>query len=383
MKTVTYRQTSLATALFFAAPGIIYGLFSSRLPILKQQTGATETDVGLILFSFGLAAAVSLALTPVIVKWIRVKSILPMGLFLMCAALGLAAFAQSVFSLICLLVLVGLGMGALDVTMNMQGIAIEQEFAKPTLGILHASYSLGGVTGSLLGSLFAQFQFSLEANFLLPSLTLLFMSLMARKFLIDSAPTQENDSTKPQNRTFPLLLLGCGVFAFITYAAEGICGDWGSLMLVHEKGAPESSAALAYATTAGSCFLSRFIADKLRERFGDFRFALVSALIFIVGATTIVLSTNWAGSLIGFSVAGFGLGPLVPIVFSFAGRIPGQDPKVAVATVSFMGYVGLLACPPFFGFLAHHWNYNAIFITECGIACLCLAFVFLLRSKTK
>ena len=381
MKTISYNTTRLATALFFAAPGIAYGLLASRMPFIKAQVGATEGDVGFLLFIWGLMAAVGLAAAPAIAKKLSIKTILIAALTILSLALSAASFAPNVPVVIVILVPFGFAMGILDVTMNIQGVAIEREYLKPTLGILHASYSLGGVMGSLLGSLFAALGLSPKPNFIIPAILLLLASIFAKNFLITPKDEKREDAKKEKTHVFSWLLLGCGLFSFIAYVAEGVCGDWGSLFLVHERAAPESSAALSYGTVAGMCFLSRLVSDQLKSILGVFRFALICALVFLAGASLIFFSTNWLIALVGFAIAGIGLGPLVPTLFSFAGHLPGLNPKTTIATISFTGYVGLLLCPPIFGFLAHHWNYEAIYLVELGIACCCILGVFLFRNQ--
>ena len=383
MKEISYNTTRLATALFFATPGIAYGLFASRLPYIKAQVGASESDVGLILFSWGLMAAIGLITAPTITKKVSIKTILLAGLATLCLTLSVAAFTESVAVLVAVLTPFGFAMGILDVTMNMQGIAIERHYLKPTLGVLHASYSLGGVTGSLLGSLFAALSLSPKANFIIPSLILLIASYFAKNYLIASEVEKKETSKKEKKPFFSWLLLGCGLFSLIAYVAEGICGDWGSLFLVHERATPESLAALSYGLVAAMCFLSRLFSDRFRSLLGDFRFALISTLIFLGGSILLLVSSNWMSSLAAFAIIGIGIGPLVPTIFSFAGRLPRLNPKTSIAVVSFTGYAGLLICPPVFGFLAHHWNYEAIFFVELGIAFCCIAGVFLFRKKER
>jgi hypothetical protein len=49
---------------------------------------------------------------------------------------------------------------------------------------------------------------------------------------------------------------------------------------------------------------------------------------------------------------GLGLSNVVPIVFSFAGRVPGVPTGTAVAAVATTGYFGFLTGPPLIGFVA-------------------------------
>ena len=61
----------------------------------------------------------------------------------------------------------------------------------------------------------------------------------------------------------------------------------------------------------------------------------------------------WAPvSLLGFVLIGLGASNIVPVMFSAAGRLPGTSPAVALATVTMLGYVGLLSGPALIGFLS-------------------------------
>lgn len=55
-----FFQRRLACAYFFLCPGIAYGLFTSRLPALKAQTGADEAQIGLFLLSMGGSSLLAL-----------------------------------------------------------------------------------------------------------------------------------------------------------------------------------------------------------------------------------------------------------------------------------------------------------------------------------
>lgn len=60
MKLSEFAIVRLACAYFFICPGITYGIFTSRLPALKAQTGANEAQIGLVLLCFGGASLISL-----------------------------------------------------------------------------------------------------------------------------------------------------------------------------------------------------------------------------------------------------------------------------------------------------------------------------------
>jgi hypothetical protein len=51
-------------------------------------------------------------------------------------------------------------------------------------------------------------------------------------------------------------------------------------------------------------------------------------------------------------LSGLGLANAVPVLFAAAGRVPGVAPAAGIATVSALGYAGLMIGPPLVGFVA-------------------------------
>lgn len=60
MKFSEFALVRFACAYFFICPGITYGIFTSRLPALKAQTGANEAQIGLVFLCFGGASLAAL-----------------------------------------------------------------------------------------------------------------------------------------------------------------------------------------------------------------------------------------------------------------------------------------------------------------------------------
>ena len=301
---ITFGQARLAAWLFFFAPGLGYGLITSRLPFLKAQAAISEGTLGLVLLSLGAAAVTGLLLANAILARVPVKAVLIGGTAVFLAFLCSAALAVNPWMLAAAFFGTGFFMSLVDVSMNVLGIEIERRFDKPALGILHAGYSCGGFAGSLIGSLFAGLGIGAGLNFLVPTLVIL------------------------------------GLVAFAAYVSEGVCGDWGSLFLMKVKGAPEAAAALVYGGVAVSALVSRLGADALRARLGAFRLLLGCSMVSTTGIAIVAFSPVWPVTLAGFVLAGFGLGPVVPLLFSLSGRIPDVSSSAASSFVSVFGYGG-------------------------------------------
>jgi hypothetical protein len=79
----------------------------------------------------------------------------------------------------------------------------------------------------------------------------------------------------------------------------------------------------------------------------------------------------------GFGVTGLGLSNVVPVLISAAGA--SRDPEVAIATVTTLGYAGLLAAPPLLGFFAHATSIGATFAVVAAMCLVVAAGAFLAR----
>ena len=382
MKCSAFTQARAACSYFFAGPGLVYGMFTSRMPALSMQTGANEAQIGLILLCFGVSGMVSLAVSAWIIDRYTSRIVLRVSAPLLCLALPLAGMAASPLQLGLACVATGLTMGFVDVSMNTQSIQIERAFLRPCVSMMHASYSIGGVLGSLAGALFAGLGASTFVNFVcVLALYFCFYPFAFPRMQADEAVSGEAAQVSPQR--LPLFVLFCGALATVAYSAEGSVAEWGSLLLFSVKGASEFTAALVFGSFCTTMVIGRLMGDRLRCAFGDFPLLFSGSALAFAGMLTVLLSPWPALCLVGYSLMGLGLAPLVPIFFSRAGNTPGITPGKASAIVSFMGYSGVLVFPPSLGWLAHTVGLGtALFIIPI-LCALLAAGAFPFRSGEK
>ena len=62
--------------IFFAAPGLAYGLFVSRVPALTMQVKATADEFGMVLLCIGIAAVAGLAIASYCIGRFGAKTVL-------------------------------------------------------------------------------------------------------------------------------------------------------------------------------------------------------------------------------------------------------------------------------------------------------------------
>lgn len=104
--------------------------------------------------------------------------------------------------------------------------------------------------------------------------------------------------------------------------------------MVSSKEADQAVAALVYGLFSGTIFVVRLFGDRLRESVGDFRLLPICSLIAFFGMSIVLLSASPASALCGYIIMGLGLAPVVPTIFSLAGKCKGFASEAAVSSPS-------------------------------------------------
>ena len=386
---LSYASARLACMFYFMAPGLAYGLVTSRMPALKNMTGATEGELGIILLCFGLSALIGLAFAPRLIAKISAKTTLLASSLACMVFVVLVSFSSSVWFFGIAMALLGICMGLCDVTMNVQGVEVERAYKKSSMNILHAGYNIGAAAAACAGSIFAATNFGVWVNFVLPVAVMAGMLWWAEPRLVtgnlekpERSESSPLVSVEPKKR-LPFLVWVCGLLCVCCYVSEGSVGEWGSLYLHQEKAAPESIAALVFAGFSICSLLCRLVADRLCNNFGDFLVSTAGATLALAGMLTVLSSSSWSICLIGYAMMGLGQAPIVPIAFSRAGAIKGVSTARATSLVSLLAYVGLLFAPPAFGLSAEHFGLHTALCAVPVLLTITVLLAFLLGRLIK
>lgn len=383
MKCSEFAAVRLACAYFFVCPGITYGIFTSRLPALKEQTGANEAQIGLILLCLGASSLCTLLSSTWFIKRFGSKNVLRYGSLVCLTAFMLLGLAPDPYVLGLLGMFAGFGTGLVDVSMNTQGVQAEKKYSVSCMAFMHASYSLGGVVGSVSGAVFAAFGLS---PFINAAAVLSFYGIFrfwAVPHLLADNVQAEQQQKQIGSKTIPLFVIGCGLMAMVAYACEGSVAEWGSLFMHTVKNSSEQAAALVFACFSVTTVFCRLFGDRMREFFGDFKLCFGGAVLSVVGFGLALFGSGAVMALCGFALMGAGLSPIVPVLFSRAGQYPGINPGKACAAVSVFSYSGLLFHPPLLGFLAQAKGLENALLVVLGMGVFLVFGSFLLKKSSK
>lgn len=382
MKEPPFKNARLACCYFFALPGICYALVTSRMPAIKLGTGTDDAQIGIALLCVGIASLFSLYTAGRLIERYGSRHVMLASGLAVASGCVSCSLASGPFFLYGACALFGAGVGLMDVAVNAHGIELEHHYKVHCMAFLHGTYSVGAVFGSLSGSVFAALEISPFVNALVILCLYACLWPLATKNLLP--PTLQGGKKEGRKQgKMSFLILVCGVMAMLSFCIEGSVAEWGSLFMHEVKQATPQMAALVFACFSTSLAICRFVADNARTAFGDFAILLFGSLLAFCGLGVALASPNPWLCLAGYALMGFGMAPIVPILFSRAGAAPGISAAQALAMVAFFGYGGLLFFPPLLGFLAQGYGLgNALLVPL--FACLAVAFgAFILRKYAR
>ena len=385
-----YKSSSRwAVSAAFYANGFVVGHWAPKIPVLAERLAISESVLGALVIMFGVGALIALLTGAVLTTRYGSDRIVRWTSFLLVPGLLLISLSPNVAVTAFSMLWLGGFMGAMDGAMNANAVSVEKARGRAIMSSCHGFWSLGGLTGAPLGgwmlSRFGDMGHSIGVLVLTGILV-----IGAQFFYFKDAKLLAVEETAEKKafsfgRILALLPRGFGIYllgicAFLSFVPEGSILDWSALYLAKDHGAPVAIAGYAFAAFSGTMALMRFLGDGIRDRFGDGRTFLVSALIASIGFAFAGLSEGLPMVIVGFLICGLGLANMVPIVFSAGGRFPGIEPAIGIGIVTAFGYSGALTAPAVLGFVAEHFGLAVIFAAFSVVLIATAALSLSLRS---
>jgi predicted MFS family arabinose efflux permease len=338
-----------ATFLVFSINGAMIGSWVAHIPWLQDHLGVSKATIGLCLLCMAAGALVSMPLTGQILDRRSSGSVTRAAALLFCLMLPLPLLASSAPMLGAILFVFGAVNGAMDVSMNAHGVAVERELPKPIMSSLHGGWSVGGFVASGVAVVAG-------ASGLDPRLESLFVGIALWCFALfvtgrlgsASAHSEEGSGFALPSRAVFLI----GLLCFLAMMTEGAIGDWSGIYLKQDLGASAAAAATGFTGFSLGMAISRLGGDVLNERLGAGPLLRGGMALVAIALGGVLLIGSAVPAVVGFALCGLGIANAVPLLFSAAGRLDPPGPSLA-ATFT-VGYTGFIVGPPVIGFLADH-----------------------------
>ena len=370
-------------AVFFIS-GLGLASWVARIPAVRDSLRLDTALVGVLIF--GLSAGSVLGLVAAVRLLDRFGARRAMTISVSTSAIGLVLVGVGATLLLSAplvfagLAFVGLGMGSLDVMMNVEGAAVERAIGKTLMPLMHACFSLGTVVGALVGAGASALSVPVFWHLLVIALVAVATVVVAVRSLPQAVVTPAAASADPSGgpgaprstwRTRltsslsvwidgKILLIGAIVLG-MTFA-EGSANDWIALASVDGHGLSNTGGAVVFGVFVAAMTVGRVLGGPVIDRFGRVAVLRACAVVGVLGLLLFILATGpWM--LYGGTVLwGIGASLGFPVGMSAAADDT-ENAAARVSAVAMIGYFAFLVGPPVLGILGQAWGIlNALYL---------------------
>jgi len=356
----------------FVTLGLFWGAWAAVLPSVQEATGTSKAALGLAMLFVALGAlpAMLFVAGPAVDRF----GVRAVALF--CAALAgattLPGLASSLPALILALTASGAASGALDVGINANVSRIESATGRRLMPLAHALYSSGILVGAVAAGLARSAGVGRE-----PILLAVALLIATTSLLLARDPARLEAPRARRRPSFERALVMIGLVGAAAFVVEGGTESWSALFLERQLHAQPDVSGLGPGVFGAAMAAGRFLGQTLQR--SDRELLAGGALGGCGGCLLVALAPSAPVALVGFAVAGAGISLNAPVVFGAAGRNR-RDAASAVATVTTLGYLGLLVGPPLVGGAGELTSLRGSFLLLAGIAAAVAAAATRLRS---
>ena len=379
----------------FAANGLAFSSWMSRLPDIKEILQLTAGQLGVLLLAVSAGAVLGLPLAGRLAHRLGATRTVRLGMAVALPGIAAAALAVEAHAprawVMPGLFLLGLGTGAWDVAQNLQGTVVERALDRAIMPWFHAAFSGGTVAGALVGAALVWLRVPVGVHIITAAaLCAAAVWWGTSRFLPDptgpdaAAPAAPADVAGGATRgrsawTEPRTLL-IGVMVLAAAFTEGTANDWLAVAFVDGHGVDKALGVVALAVFLSFMTAGRLLGAGLLDRFG--RVASLRALFgaALVGCGLVVFGTP-ALAFVGAAIWGLGASLGFPVGMSAAADDPARAP-VRISVVSTIGYTAFLAGPPLLGFLGDHFGILRALAVVGAVSILAILVVPVTRPET-
>ncbi|MBJ9143369.1 MFS transporter [Citrobacter braakii] len=367
------------TTLFFVN-GLVTGAWAVQIAQLVSRFHITDKVIGHLILIFGLGALFMMPLSGMAMEKYGSQRIVRIFSIAASPALIPVGLAPDIYLLTPILFFLGAMIGAMNVAMNSNAVAVEKALSRTVLSSCHCFWSIGLFTSGLIGGYLVK-QFGFLTHLFLIGTFSLAITLSVCPHVIKDKSIRIKRSIKEKQPHHSSTIYVIGVIALLAMIPECAVVDWSSRYLLKNLNATTETASLAFACFAGTMAIFRFLGDFIRNRFDAIFVMRTSSLVAGIGLlAAAAANTPWQAT-VGFAIAGIGIANLVPIAFSAAGNQPDISTNAGMGIVTTIGYLGTLLAPAPVGLVAELTGFPVVYIGMAAMMGVIMLLAPLVRVK--
>jgi MFS family permease len=388
------RRARVAVALCFFLNAVFYATLVPRLPDIKADLGLRNSSLGAALAALPLGALVAGLFSAALIRRFTSARVATAGLVLLGLLLSAVAVAPNWPALAAILLLAGGLDAVIDVAQNAHGLRVQRLYRRSILNGFHGVWSIGAVSGGLLGAAAAGLRVPLGVHLGVTAVVFGGLALVAFRAMLpgddhaDRDEAAEGDDGRPADpqahgrRGAALALAALGVLAACGAFVEDAGASWSALYLRTELAAGAAAAGLGFVALQAAMTVGRLTGDRVVDRFGQRRVVEAGGAVIAAGMGLALAFPSVPSTLAGFALAGLGVATLVPAVYHAADELPGLRRGTGLAVINWLLRIGFLLSPPLIGVLADATSLRValLAVVVAGLGALLLGGVLRGRS---
>jgi len=323
-----------------------------RIPDVQVKLSLDPGTLAICLIGMPVGLVASMSFSGLVVERFGARNAIRYGFLLMIVPVMLPGLAFDATTLFIALVLFGLGMGPVEVGLNVAADRIGVALGKTIMSRCHGFWSVGLMAGGITGSTAATLGIGPDVNMILVAGFVLVLSqvLVTRLPRLDAFAGAKPSEKTPVFVLPPRNILLLCLFAFGMLLVEGAIADWSAIYLRDVFGAVPPVTGFAFTIFGFMMAGGRLAGDWLSTRYGPMTMARVCCSIGVFGLVLMVFAVNPAMVIAGAAAGGFGVSIVFPLAVTAAASRDGSA-AVNVAALSLLSFTGFLIGPPLIGFV--------------------------------
>ena len=372
----------MATRLLFFIIAFFVGLWTIRIPTIKDQINTDYFGIGLVMATFAIGSIIAMVFANNIIKMSSTRSVLLYTSSLQALLWLPTPFISSLLIFMIFSFIFGLCYGSFEISCNLYASNLEKREKKSMMSGFHAFWSLGVLIGSIVTSLFLEWNISFLNNVIVYVIILLPINV----FIVLRLHIDRVENTKNKTNIFfiwPLLIFILALISMVSALSEGSVDAWGALYM--RDFVQVDGFLIGLATVSFNIFMviGRLSGDWIRDRIGVYNFLTILSLSSIISLFILYTFDSILSALCGFALLGIGTSGIVPIAYSLAGKAKGIDSGASIAIVSIAVYATFMGAPATLGIVANNYGVNSIFFPILIIFLFVLPIIFASKKHFK
>jgi MFS family permease len=358
---VIRMSNALRTQFFFL--GVLIGGWSTRIPEVKTELGLNDATLGRVLMGSTLGIIISSQIIGWLMRELGAKKVFYLGSLIFPVGYLCIAFALNAYFLFIGAVFFVIGYAFIDNPITMITQDLEKVADRKFLSGFHAFWCMGTLVAAFFGSfLIGHVPYPIH----LSGLAVISFSVLAISGRTLEA--KETGGEKMEKIDFPWFGKNTGIIWAIGFgmlcasSAEFGATDWSALFLRDVLGVTGQFYVGAFMAFEIGMITSRLLGDKYIHSYGPEKVIKTCGFVgSVMWLSTMLLGVEMSHGnkvlayvviLLGYLVAGLGVGPMYPALITIVGRLSGVETSVAFARCLLIALLGFAVVPGLIGHIS-------------------------------